>query len=126
VAIWGLTYKPGTDTLRRSSAVELCRWLIATGAAVSAHDPAISALPVDLHKIELCASALEAVKGADALVVCTAWPDYLEVPVEEILSALAVAQIIDPAGVLRSALAACPDVLYVRVGTSHETREVRA
>ena len=27
VAVWGLTYKPGTDTLRRSGAVELCRWL---------------------------------------------------------------------------------------------------
>ena len=32
VAIWGLTYKPGTDTLRRSSAVELCRWLVESEA----------------------------------------------------------------------------------------------
>jgi UDP-glucose 6-dehydrogenase len=41
VAIWGLTYKPGTDTLRRSSAIELCRWLLAVGATVTAHDPAV-------------------------------------------------------------------------------------
>jgi UDPglucose 6-dehydrogenase len=125
VAIWGLTYKPGTDTLRRSSAVALCRWLAATGASVRAHDPAISALPVDLREIELCASALEAAAGADVLVVCTGWPDYLEVPVEEVLSALAVAQVIDPAGVLRSVLAARPDVRYVRVGTPYELRLLR-
>ncbi len=31
VAVWGLTYKPGTDTLRRSAAVELCRWLRRAG-----------------------------------------------------------------------------------------------
>src|SRR5450759_2140238 len=48
VAVWGLTYKPGTDTLRRSSAVELCEWLHAQGATVRAHDPAVKTLPPDL------------------------------------------------------------------------------
>jgi UDPglucose 6-dehydrogenase len=123
VAIWGLTYKPGTDTLRRSSAIELCRWLAAVGATVRTHDPAVSALPADLAgKIELCSSPLEAAAGAEVLVVCTAWPDYLEVPVEELLSVLALAQVIDPAGVLRAALATRPDVRYVRVGTPTEIR----
>src|SRR5205807_818835 len=42
IAVWGLTYKPGTDTLRRSSAVELCRWLLDRGASVRAHDPAVA------------------------------------------------------------------------------------
>ena len=122
VAIWGLTYKPGTDTLRRSSAIELCRWLDAVGATVRAHDPAVSALPADLAgKIELCSDPLEAVAGADVLVVCTAWPDYMERTVDEVLSALALAQVIDPAGVLGSAFASNPQVRYVRVGTPLET-----
>jgi len=126
VAIWGLTYKPGTDTLRRSSAIELCRWLASVGATVRTHDPAVSVLPPDLaDKIELCSSPLEAAAGADVLVVCTAWPDYLEVPVEDLLCALALAQIVDPAGVLRAALAPHPHVRYVRVGTPLEIR-VRA
>ncbi len=120
VAIWGLTYKPGTDTLRRSSAIELCRWLVGVGASVRAHDPAVSTLPPDLAGIELCPTPLEAADGADVLVVCTAWPLYLEVPVEEILSVLALAQIVDPAGVLRGALAPRGDVRYVRVGTPSE------
>src|SRR5262249_7302954 len=49
IAIWGLTYKVGTDTLRRSSAVELCRWLIERGATVRAHDPVVKTLPADLE-----------------------------------------------------------------------------
>ena len=117
VAIWGLTYKPGTDTLRRSSAIELCRWLAGVGAIVRSHDPAVSKLPADLaDDVELCTTPLQAAFGADVLVVCTAWPDYAEVPVEELLSALALAQIVDPAGVLRIALATRADVHYVRVG----------
>jgi UDPglucose 6-dehydrogenase len=123
VAVWGLTYKPGTDTLRRSSAIELCRWLSAAGATVQAHDPAISALPVELQgAIELCASPLAAAAGADALVLCTAWPEYLETPMEEVLEALGLAQVIDPAGVLRAKLAARTDVRYVRVGTPSQIR----
>jgi UDPglucose 6-dehydrogenase len=126
VAIWGLTYKPGTDTLRRSGAIELCRWLTAVGANVCAHDPAVSALPADLAAgIELCASPLEAARGADVLVVCTPWPDYLEVPIEELLSVLALAQIVDPAGVLRGALASHPEVRHIRVGTPFEIRARR-
>jgi UDPglucose 6-dehydrogenase len=117
VAIWGLTYKPGTDTLRRSSAIELCRWLATVGATVRAHDPAVQALPADLARdVELCASALDAAAGADALVVCTAWPDYRDVSVDELVPALARAQVVDPAGFIRGTLAARADVRYVCVG----------
>jgi UDPglucose 6-dehydrogenase len=123
VAIWGLTYKPGTDTLRRSSAIELCRWLAGAGASVHTHDPAVKGLPADLTgKVELCASPLEAATGADVLVVCTPWPDYTRVPVDDVLSALALAQVIDPAGVLRATFAAHPGVRYVRVGSGLEIR----
>jgi UDPglucose 6-dehydrogenase len=121
VAVWGLTYKPGTDTLRRSSAVELCRWLASVGAEVSAHDPAVSVLPADLAaEVHLCASPLRALDGADALVVCTAWPDYLQVPVEDIVATLFAGLVVDPAGVLRGVLALPPGVRYVRVGSPAE------
>ncbi len=121
VAIWGLTYKPGTDTLRRSSAIELCRWLLTEGANVRAHDPAVSALPSDLAtRIELCDSPLEAARDAEILVVCTPWPDYLEVPAEEVLEAMAYASVIDPAGALSATLGHHPGLRYVRVGSPSE------
>jgi UDPglucose 6-dehydrogenase len=126
VAVWGLTYKPGTDTLRRSSAIELCRWLVGEGASVRAHDPVVTALPSDLAlKMELCGSALEAATEADALVLCTAWPDYHEVPIDELLDVLASAQVIDPAGVLRGVVGHRTDLHYVRVGTQSEFRVSR-
>jgi UDPglucose 6-dehydrogenase len=126
VGIWGLTYKPGTDTLRRSSAIELCRWLSSEGADVRAHDPAVHELPSDLAgAIELCASPREAIAGADVLVVCTAWPEYREVPAQELVSALLRAQIVDPAGVLAPTLAHRPDVRYVRVGSPLDIRASR-
>ena len=74
IAVWGLTYKPGTDTLRRSSAVELCQWLLEQGARVQAHDPALSSLPAALSDIQLCATALQAAQGTHALVIATDWP----------------------------------------------------
>jgi UDPglucose 6-dehydrogenase len=123
VAVWGLTYKPGTDTLRRSSAIELCRWLLAAGASVRAHDPAVSALPADLAtRIELYQSPLDAAAEAEALVVCTPWPEYRDIAVEELLSVLALAHVIDPAGALRGALAGRTDLNYVRVGTRAEIK----
>jgi len=118
VAVWGLTYKPGTDTLRRSSAVELCRWLSAVGAEINAHDPAISCLPADLaDDVQLFSDPLHALAGVDALVICTAWPQYARIPVEDLLAMLAATPVIDPAGVLRRGLAPHPDVRYVRVGS---------
>jgi UDPglucose 6-dehydrogenase len=121
VAIWGLTYKPGTDTLRRSSAVELCHRLVAAGAKVVAHDPAVSVLPTDLAiDIELRPDPLAAVHGADALVVCTPWPEYRELGVEEVCSSLGTALVIDPAGALKDTFAHHPEVRYVRVGSPSE------
>ena len=80
VAVWGLAYKPGTDTLRGSSALELCRWLSGAGAVVRTHDPGVKALPAGTpREVELFADPLEAATSADALVVCTACPEYLDV-----------------------------------------------
>ena len=77
VAIWGLTYKPGTDTLRRSLAVELCDWLLKQGAKVRVYDPAVKQLPEHLAgKLIHCTTALDAVAFANALVVCTEWPEF--------------------------------------------------
>lgn len=76
IAVWGLTYKPGTDTLRRSSSVELCRWLAESGARVEAHDPAVKALPPDLSFITLHRTAEDAARNAEAVVIATEWPEY--------------------------------------------------
>ena len=77
IAVLGLTYKPGTDTLRRSAAVELVLALLAAGARVRIFDPAVrpAALPPELAAARLCAGVAEAVTGAEAAVVATEWPE---------------------------------------------------
>ncbi len=79
VAIWGLTYKPGTDTLRRSLAVELCDWLIEQGAIVKVYDPAVKNMPERWGgKVVPCANPMQAIDGANALVVGTEWSEFKE------------------------------------------------
>jgi UDPglucose 6-dehydrogenase len=117
IAIWGLTYKPGTDTLRRSSALELTRWLATEQASVRAYDPAVRALPSDQGTdIELVADPLAAVDRADALVVCTPWPEFRAVPARDVARAMAQPIVLDPGGHLQDTLGHAGDVRYLRVG----------
>lgn len=117
IAVWGLTYKAGTDTLRRSSAVALCTWLQREGARVQAHDPVVARTTPDLPAgIGLAASALDAIAGADALVVSTAWPAYRDVPAEAVKQRMAGTLVLDANRYLATTLGAEPGLRYVSVG----------
>ena len=50
IGVLGLTYKPGTNTLRRSTAIEICNLLNNKGAEIFAFDPSITNLPSNLEK----------------------------------------------------------------------------
>ena len=117
VAVWGLTYKPGTDTLRRSLAVELCDWLIEQGATVHVHDPVVRQLPERwADRVVSFDQALDAVAGADVLVVGTEWPEFRQ-DAEGLLSTTSAnLMVIDANRHLQSALATS-GLKYVAVGT---------
>jgi UDPglucose 6-dehydrogenase len=116
IGIWGLVYKQGTDTLRRSSAVELGTALARAGATVRAHDPAVRTLPDDLSGVlTLCATPLEAVEDASALVIETDWPEYREVDPGRLVASMRTPIVVDANGFLRE-LGAADGVRYVRVG----------
>jgi UDPglucose 6-dehydrogenase len=117
IAVWGLTYKPGTDTLRRSSSIELCESLAAQGARVVAHDPAVTALPPDLQpRLTLAAGALDAVDRASALVVATPWPEYRQVDAASVARRMAGRLVLDANRHLGATLGAEPRLDYVSVG----------
>ena len=79
VAIWGLTYKPETSTLRRSLAVALCDWLIEEGAIVHVYDPAVQELPSHWNnQVDRFDSALKALKNTQVLVLGTEWAEFKE------------------------------------------------
>lgn len=117
IAIWGLTYKPGTDTLRRSLAVELCDWLIEQGAIVHVHDPVVRQLPERWSgKVVSHARALDAVTGASALVVGTEWPEFRQAAAELRSGASPNFVVIDANRHLQAAVASL-GLTYVAVGT---------
>jgi UDPglucose 6-dehydrogenase len=116
-AVLGLAYTPGTSTLRRSSSVELCRYLGGAGVRVQAHDPAVRALPDDLAStVSLCATPAEALDGADVAVLATAWPEYRELGADLVVSRMRRACVVDPERFLEAALGADPRVAYRATG----------
>ena len=87
IAVWGLTFKPDTDDVRNSVAVDLINDLIREGARVTAYDPKGNE---KVQKLNLCpgvhlaGSALNAVRDAEALVLATEWPDFAAVDFAEV------------------------------------------
>jgi UDPglucose 6-dehydrogenase len=116
IAILGLTYKPGTDTLRRSLAVELCQSLLEEGAEIKAYDPAVSSMPEELRTIPLFHNIEEAVNGADGIVVCTEWPQLLEVQWEKALTRASGQVVIDANGFIEQRVRGIPSLVYRSVG----------
>jgi len=117
IAVWGLTYKPGTNTLRRSSAIELCQSLLSKGGKVRAHDPSLTTLPQEYSQIQLLASPEEAVKGADALVIATEWPEYKNLKLENILQGMRNRLVLDANRFLsREISGVTANVRYITVG----------
>lgn len=82
IAVWGLAFKPGTDDMREAPSRTLMERLWDAGAIVQAFDPVAMTearrLYPDGGKLVLVESALDALKDADALVLCTEWPEFKE------------------------------------------------
>ena len=82
IAVWGLTFKPDTDDVRNSVAIELVNRLVAEGAHVTAYDPkgaekAVEWKLIDPAKVKLVSTPIEAVNGAEALLLATEWKEFL-------------------------------------------------
>ena len=83
VALWGLSFKPGTDDIREAPALVILDRLLEQGATVRAYDPvagsAVAARYAGRYfgdRMVLCESDYEAARGAEALVVCTEWHEF--------------------------------------------------
>lgn len=117
VAVLGLTYKPGTSTLRRSTAVELCSWLSTAGIGVRAHDPAVDRLPGELESVmTLCATPAEALRGSDVAVIATEWPIYRSLRAGQLLDWMRRPQVVDPNHFLADSMAEDTQITYIATG----------
>jgi len=116
ITVLGLTYKPGTNTLRRSMSVELCRWLKDQGAEVTAIDPAIHELPSELlDVISLSSDLAGSVEIADCIIIATEWPDFRKIETD-IITTMRGKIIIDPNGFMEVILGNVHYLQYFAVG----------
>jgi UDPglucose 6-dehydrogenase len=77
IALLGIAFKPDTDDIRDATSLVLAARLHGEGAHVSAYDPVAAERARELLVgTELCDSALDAVDGADAVVLVTEWPEF--------------------------------------------------
>ena len=77
VTLLGLAFKPNTDDMREASSLVLAARLQAEGAHVRAYDPVAEAGSAELMPgVELAPGPLEAVAGADAVVLVTEWDEF--------------------------------------------------
>ena len=77
-AVWGLAFKPKTDDMREAPSLVIIEALLKAGANVQAYDPVSmnEAEHILDEKVILTKDALNATKGADALILVTEWPEF--------------------------------------------------
>ncbi|WP_258038832.1 UDP-glucose/GDP-mannose dehydrogenase family protein [Streptomyces sp. SM12] len=75
IALWGAAFKPGTDDIRDSPALDVAGRLHQAGAHVVVYDPMALANARSLHpELDYAGSALAAARGADVVLLATEWP----------------------------------------------------
>ena len=97
IAVWGIAFKPGTDDIRDAPSITLMRHLLEHGATVTAYDPAAheTCRQVLGDRITYAGSDLEALDGAEALVICTDWDEFRHPDFDQIKSRMAKPVVFD-------------------------------
>jgi UDPglucose 6-dehydrogenase len=115
LAFWGLAYKQDTHSVKNSPALALAQELAPFEKV--AYDPLVKMLSSPVDNLSMAASALQACRGADALVVMTPWSEFRGVDPKSVRQEMKGDILIDPFGVLDRR--ACRDAgfSYYRLGS---------
>ena len=118
VGILGLAFKPNTNSVAGSGAVQLVQNLVARGARVRAYDPvAMAEAKLELNgTVHYCESAYAAAEGVEALVVGTGWPEFRGLDFSRIKNLLRRPLIVDTKNALDATRLRAMGFEYVGVG----------
>jgi UDPglucose 6-dehydrogenase len=96
IGVLGLAFKPNTDDIRFSPAIDLVGRLIGEGARVRCYDPEAMEKTREAHpEIPVCDSAYEAARGAEALVIATDWKEFRELDWARVRDAMSRPLLVD-------------------------------
>jgi UDPglucose 6-dehydrogenase len=119
-AVWGLAFKPNTDDVREAPSLEIIAGLTVRGADVVAYDPV--AMPAARRvlgtsaQLEFAATPMDAVKGADALLVVTEWKEFRSPDFAAIASALKQPLVFDGRNLYDPELVRAAGIEYFSIG----------
>ncbi|MDI4660137.1 MULTISPECIES: UDP-glucose/GDP-mannose dehydrogenase family protein [Cobetia] len=120
IAVWGLAFKPNTDDMRDAPSRTLMEALWAAGATVQAYDPEAMKecrrIYGERDDLVLVADRQQAVKGADALVVCTEWKEFRTLDGEWLKSQLGFPVVVDGRNLFEPAAMKAAGLMYYAVG----------
>ncbi len=118
IAVWGLAYKENTASVKNSPSLATIATLPEVNLVL--HDPVVSASAAGHAKAKSASGALEALRGADALMILTPWPDYKSITPAAIASAMRGGVVLDPYAVLDGAAARQAGLRYYTLGCPGE------
>lgn len=96
IGILGLSFKPETDDMRESPAIDIVKTLKEKGGVVRAFDPvAMDEARHCLPEIEYAEDEYDAIRDADILVIITEWNQFRALDMEKVKSLLAAPRIAD-------------------------------
>ncbi len=117
VTVLGLAFKPGTDDYRDSPAIAVINELQRKGALVRTYDPLVTSIA----NAPVCGSVQEALTGADAAILVTAWPEFANLDWTEVSRTMRRSILIDGRNALRD-VAIPGSVTRVPIGKHFEKR----
>ncbi|MCK9485360.1 MAG: UDP-glucose/GDP-mannose dehydrogenase family protein [Dehalococcoidia bacterium] len=102
ILVLGAAFKPHTDDIRESPALEVADLMQLAGAEVLVHDPHVrqEAVSAAFPSLALADDLLTAAAGADALVLATEWPEFVDLPLDDLAAVMRRRLIVDGRNVL--------------------------
>ena len=121
-ALWGLSFKPQTDDMRAAPSRVVMEALWRSGASVRAYDPqameACQAIYGDREGLSLLGTKEAAIKGADALIICTEWKGFWAPDFDYLVETLKTPVIFDGRNLFDPSLVTAKGLDYVGIGRS--------
>jgi nucleotide sugar dehydrogenase len=115
VTLLGLAFKPGTDDTRDAPAITIAHSLDEKGVLVRATDPMVGEFPEADH-VEIFSDPLKAISNADAVVLLTEWPEFLELDFAEVAHHMRGNMVIDGRNALDPEVVMSAGLLYEGIG----------